>query len=143
MNRWIWNMSKDEPPRVLIVDDEVEILALMRELFEARGFQVVVTSLAEEAVKLARETNFSAIIADLKMQGMDGVEIVNRLKAVQDPGKIIVMSGYGTQVQDSLEKAGVEHYVVKPIDFDQLLDKVKTITSPSERGSPQSYSAGE
>lgn len=120
-------MPKSDLPSILIVDDEVEILSLLKDLFESRGFKAVITESGEKAIELCSKKCFSAILADLKMPGIDGIQLVENLKRFQNVNKIIVMSGYGSQVQASIEDIGVKNYIIKPIDFDYLLSKVNAI----------------
>lgn len=113
-----------KPPSILIVDDEKEVLSLLKELLETRGFQVSTTNNGETALQIIKESNFSCILADLKMPGFEGVEFIRELKKIESPAKIIVMSGYGAQVEKDLQNLGVSEYIVKPIDFDDLFKKI-------------------
>jgi two-component system, response regulator, stage 0 sporulation protein F len=122
-------MPKNDLPSLLIVDDEVEILLLLKDLFESRGYEVVISENGEAAIEYASKKRFSAILVDLKMPGIDGIQLVEQLKRFHHVRKIVVMSGYGSQVQDSLEEIGVKNYIIKPIDFDFLLSKINSIVN--------------
>ncbi len=110
---------------ILIIDDEVEILSLFKTLFESRNFRVVVADQGDSAIKIARQENFSFVLADLKMPGIDGIQLIKLIQKHQPEAKIMVMTGYGKQVQQELEKIGIKDYIVKPIDFDNFFDKLK------------------
>ena len=122
-------MPKNDLPSILIVDDEVEILSMLKDLFESRGYEVIISENGETAIEYASKKQFSAILADLKMPGIDGIQLVEQLKRFQHVKKIVVMSGYGSQVQESLEDIGVKNYIIKPIDFDYLLSKINSIVT--------------
>ena len=116
-----------ESRSILVVDDEVDILSILKDLLEFRGFFVVTASNSEEALELAKQHDFCVILADLKMPGMDGIQMAEKLRENQSASKIIIMSGYGIQVKQSLEKIGIQHYIIKPINFDHLFEKINSI----------------
>jgi len=116
-------MEEKHVPTILVVDDEIEILTLLQELLQRRGYSVTTAERGEVALTIAGHQSFDIILADLKMPGMDGFKFVERLRRVQPAAKLVVMSGYGQQVQPALEEIGVENYIIKPIDFDTLLKK--------------------
>jgi DNA-binding NtrC family response regulator len=111
-------------PSILIIDDEVDILCILKDLLEFRGYHVETSENAQEAIQLAKQNRYCVILADLKMPGMNGTQIAEKLKKIQPASQIIIMSGYGIQVKEALEKIGIQHYIVKPINFDQLFDKI-------------------
>ena len=115
----------ENSPSILIIDDEVEILSLFKTLFESRDFRVVITDKGDEAIKIAGRQKFSFVLADLKMPGIDGIQLIKLIQEQQPEAKIMVMTGYGRQVQQELEKIGITEFIVKPIDFDVFFDKLK------------------
>ena len=117
----------DKSHSILVVDDEVDILSILKDLLEYRGFNVVTSNDSEEALELAQQQDFCVILADLKMPGMDGIQMAEKLRENQSTSKIIIMSGYGIQVKQSLDKIGIHHYIIKPINFDQLFEKINSI----------------
>jgi len=112
---------------ILIIDDEVDILCILKDLLEFRGYYVETSENALEAINLAKNNRYCAILADLKMPGMNGIQIAEKLQKIQPASRIIIMSGYGIQVKETLEKIGIQNYIVKPINFDQLFDKINDI----------------
>ncbi len=115
----------ENSPSILIIDDEVEILSLFKTLFESRDFRVVITDKGDEAIKIAGRQKFSFVLADLKMPGIDGIQLIKLIQEQQPEAKIMVMTGYGRQVQQELEKIGITEFIVKPIDFDVFFDKIQ------------------
>lgn len=116
--------SKSDSGGVLIVEDEPEILSILTELLERRGIDVVACDNGETALQIAKKRQFSTILTDFKMPGIDGFQFVESLKEFIPLSRLIVMSGYGKQVSDDLAKIGIENYLVKPIDFDHLLKMI-------------------
>ena len=114
--------------RILVVDDEVNARTALAELLREEGFEV---ETAADAFKgLGKYEGFSPhiVITDLKMPGMDGIELVKKLRALEDPPGVIVMTAYGA-VSSALDamRAGAAEYLTKPLNFDELLvvvDKV-------------------
>ncbi len=115
----------ENSPSILIIDDEVEILSLFKTLFESRNFRVVIAENGDKAIKIAGRENFSFVLADLKMPGIDGIQLIKLIQKKQPEAKIMVMIGYGKQVQQELEKIGIMEYIVKPIDFDDFFAKLQ------------------
>ena len=114
-------------PSILIIDDEVDILCILKDLLEFRGYHVETSENAQEAFSIAKQNKFCVILADLKMPGMNGTQIAEKLQTIQPASRIIIMSGYGIQVKETLEQIGIQNYIVKPINFDQLFDKIEDL----------------
>ena len=118
-----------ESPTVLVVDDETEILSILKELLQKRGYQVDVANRGDKALALAKQKQYSVILADLKMPSFDGFKLVEALQEYKPKANIIVMTGYGQQVFPKLERLGIRNYIVKPIDFDSLLVTINGLIS--------------
>jgi DNA-binding NtrC family response regulator len=114
--------------RILVVDDEVNARTALAELLRDEGFEV---ETAADAFKgLGKYEAFAPhiVVTDLKMPGMDGVELVQKLRAQEDPPAVVVMTAFGAVASavDAM-RAGAAEYLTKPINFDELLvviDKV-------------------
>lgn len=108
--------------RVLIVDDEVDVLKLCERILVAKDYRVQTALNGVEAVTLAKQNHFDLLITDIKMPGMSGLEITQTLKNF-DPGIICVaMTGYSTMdmVLDAL-KLGVDEFILKPFTPEELI----------------------
>jgi DNA-binding NtrC family response regulator len=116
-------------PTVLIVDDEIEILSILKELLQKRGYRVTTTGRGDKALDLAKRNQYSIILADLKMPGFDGFKLVEALLGFKPNASIIVMSGYGEQASQELERFGIRNYFAKPLDFDSLLRTMNELIS--------------
>ena len=118
-------MEKKLHAKVLLVDDEEEFLNTLTKRLEMRGLKVTGATRGAEAVKLADKENFDAIVVDLAMPGMDGLETLKRIKESHPDAEIIMLSGQGT-VKTSIEamKLGAEDFLEKPVDIQELLSKI-------------------
>ncbi|MDB4959642.1 MAG: acetoacetate metabolism regulatory protein AtoC [Myxococcales bacterium] len=111
-----------------MVDDEVNARTALTELLRDEGYEV---EMAADAFKaLGKYESFSphVVVTDLKMPGMDGIELVKKIRAGEDAAAVVVMTAFGA-VQTAVDamRAGASDYLTKPLNFDELLvvlDKV-------------------
>jgi DNA-binding NtrC family response regulator len=108
--------------RVLVVDDEVNARTALTELLRDEGYEV---EMAADAFKaLGKYESFAphVVVTDLKMPGMDGIELVKKIRAEEDGAAVIVMTAFGA-VQTAVDamRAGAADYLTKPLNFDELL----------------------
>jgi DNA-binding NtrC family response regulator len=118
-------MEKHLNARVLLVDDEEEFLRSLSLRLEMRGLKVTMANRGEDAVHLVQRQEFDAIVIDLAMPGMDGLETLRKIKDSHPDAEIIMLSGQGT-VKKSIEamKLGAEDFLEKPVDIHTLLEKI-------------------
>ena len=111
--------------RVLIVDDEVEFANLLGERLQARGLTVDTVFSGEEALEIAEKKTFDAILLDLAMPGMNGIETLERLRAINPDLQIILFTGNAT-VDVTLEamKLGAVDLLEKPANLEKVLSKI-------------------
>lgn len=107
---------------ILVVDDEVELVKVLREMLSAQGFDVVGVTSPTEALKILQEQTVDLLLADLMMPEMDGVRLLQAALEVDPHLVSIIMTGQGT-VQTAVEamKAGAFDYVLKPFKLNALL----------------------
>ena len=108
--------------RLLVVDDESGIRGALAQLFEYEGHEVRTAEDGMDGIELAREFRPDVIFLDVKMPGMDGLEVLARIRE-QDPGALVVMiSGHGT-IETAVEatRKGAYDFLEKPLDTDRLL----------------------
>ncbi len=113
-------------PRILIVDDERDVLRLLTEFFQSEGFSVDTALDAVEALELLQDGHFDVALVDLVLPGISGTQLISQMKELNIPTTPILMSGYAS-VDSAIEalKKGVFDYVVKPFDLENLLLTVK------------------
>ena len=112
--------------KVLLVDDEKDFLEVMAERMTARGIEVSTASSAAEAIRLAEKESFDAIIVDLMMPDMDGIEALKLLKKKKPETQVILLTGHAT-LEKGIEamKLGAVDFLEKPADMNQLTKKIK------------------
>lgn len=108
--------------RILLVDDEEAILQTMRSILETEGYAVETASGGREAVELFRNAPCDVALCDVKMQGMDGIELLVALREITPELPVIMISGHGT-IDTAVEalKKGAYDYIQKPLDLNRLL----------------------
>jgi two-component system KDP operon response regulator KdpE len=114
--------------RVLIVDDEPQILRALRINLHARQYEVSTAANGGEALIAAKRDRPDLVLLDLGLPDMDGVEVIRRLRA-WTPVPIVVLSGR-IDSHDKVEAldAGADDYVTKPFSLDELLARVRAVT---------------
>ena len=118
-------MTEKVEAKVLLVDDEEQFLDALAQRLETRGIKVDSVTSGEDAVKKVEDQNFDAIIVDLAMPGIDGIETLKRIKDKRPDLEIIMLTGHAT-VKSGIEamKFGAEDFLEKPVDLNELLEKI-------------------
>ena len=114
------------PDKVLLVDDEVEFVGTLAKRMEIRGLSVEIANSGSEALEKVARDVFDAIVLDVLMPGMDGIETLKRLREVQPELQIMLLTGHGT-VQTAVEatRLGAIDVLEKPTDIEVLIGKIK------------------
>jgi DNA-binding NtrC family response regulator len=108
--------------RVLVVDDEVNARTALAELLRDKGFDVEMAADAFKAIGKFEAFAPQVVVTDLKMPGMDGIELIKKLRAEADPPAVVVMTAFGA-VETAVDamRAGAADYLSKPINLSELL----------------------
>ncbi len=119
--------------RLLLVDDEVGYLEVLSKRLTHRGFKVTTASSGEEAIRALRNWEFDLAVVDLKMEDMDGIEVLKVLKRMDPALQVIILTGHGSE---RAAREGIAHgafdYLIKPIGLDPLIESIRAALS-SER----------
>lgn len=116
-----------EPPVVLVLDDEPDVLHLLRIVLERRGFRVLATADGREALRLLREETVRVALVDLLMPGMSGRQFlaeVGRLEARRRPVVLVVSALRAESADRELGGAGDYALVAKPFDMAEIQERV-------------------
>lgn len=115
-----------KPDKVLLVDNEVEFIETLAERMRVRGLAVRIAVSGPEAIEKAAGEVFDAIVLDLAMPGMDGIETLKRLRDMDPDLQIILLTGRGT-VETAVEatKLGAIDFFEKPTDIELLIKEIK------------------
>jgi DNA-binding NtrC family response regulator len=108
--------------RVLVVDDDAEVVRLLEQDLTASGYTVLPVCSGAEAVRLLRETPVDAVVTDLRMPDVDGLEIVRAAAESQSEAKVIIITAFAT-IASAIDavKRGAFDYVSKPFEIEELV----------------------
>lgn len=111
----------DDAPRVLIVDDEEELVSALEERLRLRGFTARGVTTGAEALAFLDHEPCDVVLLDVKMPGLGGLEVIRRIKAARPNVEVILLTGHGSavSVQQGME-AGAFDYLMKPVKIDDL-----------------------
>lgn len=114
--------------RILIVDDEESIGGALKQVFEYEGHQVRVARNGPDALAMVREMTPDATFLDVKMPGMDGLEVLERMRSEDASALIVMISGHGT-IDTAVEatRKGAFDFLEKPLDTDRLLVTLRNV----------------
>jgi len=112
--------------KILVVEDDSELQEALVDTLELNGFEVVAVSSAEDAL-VALDDEIAMIFTDIRMDGMNGYDLMTRIRAIKPYLPIVLMTAYGT-VEQAVEamKAGAVDYILKPFEADVLVEKAKS-----------------
>jgi DNA-binding NtrC family response regulator len=107
--------------RILVVDDEENVLALCQTILQKKGYDVKCAATAEEALDRLETELFDVVVTDLKMPGMSGLDLLTKAKALNPSVPFIMLTAFGT-VHSAVEamKEGAYDYLIKPVDNDEF-----------------------
>ena len=112
----------DVPQTVLVVDDDHDMRALLRDVLEEHGYKVTLAQNGQEALKNLREGEYPVVLTDLRMKGIQGIELLAEIKRSFPDTNVVLMTAFGS-VETALEamKQGASDYLMKPVKNDDLL----------------------
>jgi DNA-binding NtrC family response regulator len=112
--------------KVLIVDDEVDFLNLMSDRLKARDMEVTTATCAKEALKMIDQKSYDAVVLDLQMPEVDGLQTLKIMKEKNPDLQVILLTGHAT-VEKGIEamKLGAMDLIEKPADLTTIIDRIK------------------
>jgi DNA-binding NtrC family response regulator len=122
--------------RILVVDDESTVCEACHEALAMEGYMVDTVLSGEEGLKTLRGNTYDIILLDLKMPGMSGLEVLEKLSEVAPKADVVMMTGYAT-VESAVEamKLGAIDYIKKPFTNRELSDKILQVLE--RKGPPE------
>jgi two-component system NtrC family response regulator len=111
---------------ILVVDDEPNYLIVLSELLKEEGFEVMTAQRGEDGLKIVAETDLDLVITDMRMPGMDGLELLKAIKLYNKYLPVIMITAFG-EVEKAVVamKAGAYNYLVKPFNNEELLLNIR------------------
>ncbi|SFM64012.1 response regulator [Thermodesulforhabdus norvegica] len=121
--------------RILIVDDEVGYTDVLSRRLKKRGFHVECASSGKEALNKLRSGSFDVVVLDLKMEDLNGLEVLRIFRIMEPSMPVIMLTGHGSEEAARAGKElGAFDYLGKPCDFDTLLQVIKKALSHRKGG---------
>lgn len=118
--------------RLLVVDDDREILGVIRDMLRLKGHRVVASHNGEEALTLIGRENFDLVFTDLGMPSVSGWDIAARVKAKSPRVPVVLITGWGAQYEEEdLSTRGVDLVLSKPLSWEKLLGSIDKLLSDS------------
>ncbi len=115
--------------KILLVDDEKSIRNTLKDILEYEKYEVIVAENGKDALRIAGNAAFDMVFCDIKMTGMDGVEVLEKLQATQPDLPVVMISGHST-IDTAVEciKKGAYDFIEKPLDLNRILIAVRNAT---------------
>jgi CheY-like chemotaxis protein len=115
------------PTRILLVDDEREFVHTLSERLQTRKLESTVVYDGEEALSFVAGDEPEVMVLDLKMPGIDGLEVLRRMKKEHPAVEVIILTGHGSEREEQIARElGAFAYLHKPVDIDVLADTMKS-----------------
>ena len=117
---------KSDQKNILVVDDDMSVRTTFLSVLRKEGYRVTAVKNGYEAIKAIDEESFDLALVDLRMSGMDGIEVLEKIKTRRPQTRVIIFTGYGsiTTAVEAMRK-GAADYLNKPFSPDELKLSVK------------------
>jgi len=118
--------DRNKPIRILFVDDEIGFVDVISKRMSIRNMKVTRAYSGTEALQALKKEDFDVTVLDLKMEDMDGIEILKIFKKIAPDLPVIMLTGHGSEeaARDGI-RFGAFDYLTKPCDFEELILKIK------------------
>ena len=122
--------DKDKPIKILLVDDEKGFVDVISKRMSKRNIEVTRAYSGTEALQALRKKDFDVTVLDLKMEDMDGIELLKIFKKIAPQLPVIMLTGHGSEeaARDGIQLGALD-YLTKPCDFDELISKIQEVVS--------------
>ncbi|MDD5618389.1 MAG: response regulator [Candidatus Omnitrophica bacterium] len=112
---------------ILVVDDEKDVTMSLQGFFSALGYDMLTAFDGNEALRIIDSVTLDLILLDVRMPGVDGIQILKHVRKDKPKAKVIIMTAYDKEVKDEVEKIGVDGFFAKPIDLSKLIDRIRYV----------------
>lgn len=121
-----FNIDLEVPSKVLLVDDEQEFVHTLSERLQTRSIAPVIAYDGEGALEMVASDQPEVMVLDLKMPGIDGLEVLRRVKRSHPETEVIILTGHGSEAEERVAaELGAFAYLRKPVDIDVLTETMK------------------
>lgn len=120
--------------KVLLVDDELELVSALSERLSLRGMDADWTTSSDEAFLMAENKQYDLAVLDLKMPKVSGLDLMRRLRDVYPEMKFIFLTGHASEedFKTCTAEPEVAHYLIKPLDIELLVEKINEVLKKTE-----------
>jgi diguanylate cyclase (GGDEF)-like protein len=133
---WMTIVNQNNPSaenRILVVDDDPLVLELLSITVNSFGYECTEANNGQEAIEILDKERFSIVVTDMVMPGIDGMQLLEHIKASYPETSVIVVTGYtGTFSYVDVIKAGASDFILKPFNADELQAKINRIINERE-----------
>jgi CheY-like chemotaxis protein len=120
-----------EGKRLLIVEDDADLAENLAEILEGMGYSALIADSGERALDLLERESVDGVITDFRLPGLDGVELIGKLRAKGLPVPVVVISAFiDPRVAEQAEEAGALDVLPKPVDLERLFQLVDAFSRP-------------
>jgi DNA-binding NtrC family response regulator len=117
---------KSERENILVVDDDMSVRIIFSSVLRQEGYRVTAVKNGYEAIKAMDEESFDLALVDLRMPGLDGIEVLEKIKGRRPQTRVIIFTGYGSIITAvEAMKRGATDYLNKPFSPNELKAGVK------------------
>jgi len=122
-------------PKILVVEDNLDTREFIHLHLITEGFNVVLAANGQEGLYLAGVEHPDLIVTDIEMPGLDGIEMVKKLRVQSETQNIpvLVLTAFGKDVMDNAIRAGATRAMAKPVLLDELMNDVRELLRPPAR----------
>jgi DNA-binding NtrC family response regulator len=128
--------NQDQPKRIrlILIDDEVGFTTVMAKRLTRRGLEVTSAFSGLEAIRAMRKSEFDVAVLDLKMEDMDGIEVLKIFKKMDPDMPVIMLTGHGSEKSAGEGiQYGAYDYLFKPFEFEELIEKIHAAVSSKKK----------
>jgi CheY-like chemotaxis protein len=123
-------MSPTPAARLLAIDDQQVILDLISAMGQSLGYEVRTAASGEEGLRLAEQETFDAVLTDLALPRLSGLEVARQISRLRPGVPIILVTGWATELKpEELAAAGITEVLYKPFRIDQLTSVVRSVVA--------------
>ncbi len=120
--------------KVIVLDDVMDAGILVKKILEKKGYEVIAFTEEEEALDYVKSNKPDLAILDIKLKKMTGIEVLEEIRKASPATKALMLTGYPTlETARESQKLGAVDYCVKPIDKDELEEKVEKVLGNNTR----------
>ena len=112
---------------ILVVDDDKKITMGLQGFFTTLGYDMLTALDGNEALKIIDSVTLDLILLDVRMPGVDGIQILKHVRKDKPKTKVIIMTAYDEEVKSEIEKIGIDGFFAKPIDVAQLIGRIRYV----------------